>query len=367
MKIIYWFFPIILLLSTACSKKKQQLVSPTFAPITEAIFASGYLEAKNQFQLTALNDGILLGAEVQEGQVVNTGQLLFWQDNSLAALDQKTAQNNLTVARAQAQSNSATLLQLKAQLTFAQQKKELDSIQLKKIQNLFVTKSVSKLDLDNAQLAYDNAISSLQQLENNIKNTKLLLNQALQNSQTQKQIADTKSDYFYTKSTGNYKVYSILKEKGEFVRKGEVLAILGNVDEFVVVLNVDEASIKKIQERQIVLLELNTEKGNAYPATISKIYPFFDQATQSYKVEAIFDSLPKTLINGTLLQANIIVAEKDSTLLIPRACLLPNGKIVIAKDGNEQDTLQIRTGIVSTEWVEVLSGVNIMDRLVKIY
>lgn len=367
MKNIYWLFAVLFLWGTACSKNKQQIVSPTFAPITEAVFASGYLEATNQFQLIALNDGVLLGVEAEEGQVVSKGQILFWQDNSLAAFEQKTAQTNLAVARQQAKRNSATLLQLEAQLAFTKHKKTLDSVQLQKMQKLFTTKSISKLDLDNAQLSYENSVSGVQQVEYNIKNTKLLLNQSLQNNQTQKLIADKRSDYFYTKSDGNYKIYSVLKKKGEFVRKGEILAIVGKVDEFKIVLSVDETSIKKVEKGQTVLLELNTEKGQTYTAAISKIYPIFDPTAQSYKVEAIFDSMPSTPINGTLLQANIIVAEKNSTLLIPRACLLPNDKIVLIKDDSKQDTLQIRTGIVSNEWVEVLGGVNIMDKLVRVY
>ncbi|MDJ1505350.1 hypothetical protein [Xanthocytophaga agilis] len=58
----YCLFLILLtsLVLAGCSgKKKKEWVSPSIAPITEAVFATGYVEPVHFFTLTAFNEGYL--------------------------------------------------------------------------------------------------------------------------------------------------------------------------------------------------------------------------------------------------------------------------------------------------------------------
>lgn len=355
-----------LLLFTSCNKKKNLVVQPVIAPITEAVFAPGHLEATNQFTLTALNDGYIMDVPVKEGDEVKEGQTLFVQDNKTAVIQQHTAHENLQIARQQSASNSAVLQQLQAQLGSANQKLQTNKTQLDRLLRLYTSHSVAKVDVDNAQLAYDNSVNDVAAIKQNIAATQLNLKQSLVNSQGQLQTAIANTGYYNIKSPGAYKVFVLLKRKGEFVRKGDAVATLGRSNDLTIVLNIEETSIAKIQVKQKVLVELNTEKGKTYIAYISKIYPSFDEATQSYKVEAVFANPVAHLINGTLLQANIIVAKKNNVLLIPRGCLSTDGK-VIKQQHDKLDTLSVTTGIISTDWVEVIQGVSLNDKLVKSY
>lgn len=354
----------IALFSSSCQKKKTITVTPIIAPITEAVFAPGHIEADNQFTLTAMNDGYIKEVMVQEGDVVNTGQTLFAQDYTAAAIQQEAATENLQIAQQQASSNSAVIQQLQAQLNAANQKLYNDKIQLERMQRLYSTHSVAKVDLDNAQLSFDNSASNVAGIQQNIAATKLNLQQTFINSRSQQQTAVVNSNYYQIKSPGNYKVYSILKKKGELVRKGEAVAILGNAAHLKIVLNIDETSIAKIQLQQKVLIELNTEKGKTYSGYISKIYPAFDAGNQAYTVEAAFDTAASSIINGTLLQANIIVADKNKAMLIPRSCLTADGKVLI-KNNDSIDTATIQTGIISNDWVEVLQGLQLSNNIIK--
>lgn len=355
---------LLLLLFTSCKQKKEEIVSPIEAPITEAVFAPGHIEADGQFTLTAMNDGYIKGITVQEGDNLNSNQTLFVQDNTTAAIQQQTASENLHITEQQAASTSGVLQQLQAQLNSANDKLQSDKTQLERMQRLYATNSVAKIDLDNAQLSYNNSLNNVLSIKQNIAATKQNLQQAVVSSRGQQQTAIANSGYYNIKSPGNYKVYSILKKKGELVRKGEAVAVLGNPANLKVVLSIDEASIAKIQLQQKVLIELNTEKGKTYTGHISKIYPAFDITNQAYTVEAIFDTADNTIINGTLLQANIIVATKEKSVLIPRGCLTADGKVLLKND-NKTDTVTIKTGFVSNEWVEVLAGLKTTDKIVK--
>lgn len=354
----------IVIAGSSCKGKKVSVAQPVYAPVTEAVFAPGHLEATGQFTLTALNDGYIKEVPVQEGDQVSTGQLVFKQDNATAVIQQQTAAENLRLAREQAADNSATIRQLEAQLLSARQQLQNNQVQLERMTRLYATHSVARTELDNAQLAYDNAVNNVNGLQQNIAATKLTLQQSVVNSSGQQQTAAVNAGYYSIKSPGAYTVYSLLKRKGDLVRKGDALAILGGSNALLVVLNIDEASIAKVQLQQKVLVELNTQKGITYTAHIAKIYPAFDEASQAYKAEAVFDTLPAGIINGTLLQANIIVAQKNNALLIPRGCLSPDGKVII-QHGKQTDTVAIQTGIVSTDWVEVTKGLSLQDQLIK--
>lgn len=353
-----------LVLVVGCKNRKEEWISPTVSPITESVFASGHIEAVDQFTLPALNDGHIKKVAVSEGQNVVAGQTLFFQDNATSAIQQQTAAENLRIAKEEAAANSAIFQQLKEQLNVAKETLNNDKAQLERMQRLYTTNSIARVEMENAQLSYNNAVSNVNMLKQKMEATRLDLQHAVVNSRGQQLTADVNTGYYNIKAPGEYKVYAVLRKEGEWIRKGETVAILGDTQKLKVVLSVDETSIAKIRLNQKVLVELNTEKGVAYVAHISKKYPVFDEASQAYTVEALFEKSNPLLINGTLLQAYVVVAQKDSALLIPRRCLGPDGSIVMKRSGG-RDTAMIKTGIVSNEWVEVLSALSQSARILK--
>lgn len=340
------------------------MISPRVSPITEAVFASGHVEAANQFTLTSSTDGYITQVLMRDGDDVATGQTILTLDSTTADIQQQWATQNLNITKQQAASNSASLRQLEAQLLSANQKLQNDKRQLERMKRLYETNSVAKVELDNAQLSFDNSLNNVTGIEQNIKAARLSLQQTLLNTESQQQTAIANVAYFNIKSPGKFKVFSILKKKGEFVRKGEAVAILGEKNAFTIQLTIDETSIAKIRLAQKVLVELNTEKGKIYTATLSKIYPAFDASLQAYKTEAVLDAPAPDIITGTLLQANIIVERKDNALLIPRTSLGPDAKVILY-NGRQTDTVAIQTGIISDEWVEVTNGLTVNNVIKK--
>jgi multidrug efflux pump subunit AcrA (membrane-fusion protein) len=359
-----YFIVFILVLCSVSCRRNREVVSPVMAPITEAVFASGHIEPKDQFMLTALNDGYLKESRVVENEIVKKGQVLFVQDFTNPYIQQSAAKQNLDIAKENYDEHSAVLDQLKKQIETARQKLVTDSLQSARISRLYQTNSVSRAELENAQLAYTNSFNTIKSLQDELNSTRLNLKQTLINSQSQYEIARTNLNYYMLVSPGCYRVYEIYKKLGELIRKAEAIAMLGQPDTMLVVMNIDESSIARVKLGLTVLVELNTQKGTTYIAHVSKIYPYFDDPTQSYKVEANFDQFPRDLIAGTLLQANIIVQKKDSALLIPRVYLSLDKKVLL-KQGSRISPTTIETGIISTDWVEVLHGLDKTDKIIK--
>lgn len=352
-------------LFTACKQKQLNWVQPVMAPITEAVFASGHLEAQDQFTLTAFSDGYIKQVLVKENDTVHKNQLLFIQDNTNPAIQQKAATENLAISRRNASDQSPALEQLYASLATANDQLAVNKTQLDRLTRLYATRSVAKTELDNAQLAYDNVVQMIRSIGQEIEATKLSLQKELVNSRSQYETAAASMQYLQLRSPGNYKVYQVLRNQGELLRKGDAVALLGDPTRLIAVLDIDENGIAKVKTGMKVLVQLNTEKNKTYPASISRLYPYFDDKTQSYKAEAIFDTT-SSFIAGSLLQANVIVQQKENVMLIPRSCLSPDGKVIV-QSTKGQDTLSIRTGIVSTEWVEVTGGLDPSQKVLKAF
>ena len=159
------------------------------------------------------------------------------------------------------------------------------------------------------------------------------------------------------------KVYKKVKQVGDFVRRGDVFAIIANENLLYAKLNVDESAIDKIKVGQTVTIQLNTQKSKKYSAIISEILPVFDEPSQSFIVKVQFVEKPDFTVNGTQLEANILIGEKKNALLIPRNYLSFGNKVQL-KDAKDLKTVE--TGIVSTEYVEILNGLSENDILIPV-
>ena len=154
-----------------------------------------------------------------------------------------------------------------------------------------------------------------------------------------------------------------LKTNGDYVRKGEVIATLADEQKVEAVLNVDENSIAKVKVGQLVFVQLNTNKEIIYEGKVSEILSAFDEKTQSFICKVTFDTKLKSSLFGTQLEANILVGEKKNALLIPRNYLGFGNKVNV-KGKNEN--VIIKTGIISNEYVEVISGLDTNDVLLPL-
>lgn len=354
----------LLLFLSACSSIETE--KAVLKPIVEAVFATGTIIPKNNYKIIAQSDGYLRKTLISEGDMVSKGQKLFMIDDTILFEQQKANNDRLTIAELNASDNSPVLLQIKAQIKTAEVNVSNDSLMYERMKRLGSTNSVAVVEIENARLKLESSKNQLNMLLENYSETQLQMEQELSLARSQYNSTEANLGYYTITADINGKMYSIKKENGELVRKGELLGEVGDSNEFVVQLKVDEDNIVKIKTSQQVLVELNTEKNKTYTARVTKIYPSFDETSQSYIVEASFENNLKNLFSGTQVQANIIIRKKDRALLIPRICLGSNDSVVIIKDGTA-DTVKVQTGIVSNNWVEIIKGLQNGDQVARLF
>lgn len=345
------------------SCKQDNEISPIRHDIEEFVFASGELQWEDAYNISAQTDGVLLNADFEIGNKVSSGDVLAKIENRNNDINAQTAKEQLKIADENLTSNSPQLQQLQQNIQFAESKYLQDKLQAERYQRLYETQSISKLENETMQLAVANSLTNLNALKKQVQIVKQQAAQQQIAGSGQLQNNEIAQSYNQIKVSKSGMVIKKFKTTGDYVRKGEIIATIANHHKVEAVLNVDENSINKIKIGQVVYLKLNTDKKTIYNGRITEILPAFEDKTQSFVCKANFDSLPHTSLFGTQLEANVLVNSKKQALLIPRYYMGFGNKVNVK---NKEEPVVIQPGIISTEYVEILSGIEVDDILLPL-
>jgi multidrug resistance efflux pump len=358
MKNITYYFVIAVTTFTVGCKQAQE-TQPQRKDLIDAVFASGSSITSNQYAITAQAEGYLSSSFVSEGDTVNNGQLLFKLTNDAQQIQVSNAYDNYDYAKTNLNNNAPQIAKIEEQINQAISTKEIDAANLKRYENLIKTNAVAQVDYDKVKLTYQNDISNIAILQKSLADLKQSLSLNEKNTKAQYELQQNSNKYYSLSSAYSGVVLSISKKNGDLVKKGESIAIVGS-GKTIAKLFVAEDDIQKIQLGQQTLITLNTNKNKVYNAKVTKIYPSFDVASQSFIVEASFDELPLQLKNATQLQANFILSQKKNALVIPSVYLLEGDSVITQKNHQK---IAIKTGVKTMEWIEVVNGLNDNEKL----
>ena len=342
----------IAVLLIACGNGGEE-IHPEYKQITEAVYASGYIMPQQEYQVFSLAEGYLGKKLVAEGAEVTEGEPLFIIEGEQQDIRYNNAASVYEVAKQNYGSSSPALNEARSAMDATAIRMHNDSVNYIRYKNLWENNATSKMAFDNAELAYKTSQNEYKMRVQQYERLKNQLYVELQNAQSQLDLAQEDKNNYVLKSNVNGMVYQTYKEEGELVRRGEPLALLGQKDKVYLQLTVDELDIKKIKEGQEVLVKADVYGDRIFKAKISKIYPMLNRREQSFRVDAEFDEMLPDNFAGLSVEANIVIAKKDSALVVPRSLLVDKDSVVIKVNGEERK-VKLQKGLETLEYVEVL-------------
>jgi HlyD family secretion protein len=355
-QILLLCFPILVL--WAC-KDKVETTSPVKENITESVYASGILKSKNQYQVFSTVNGLLEQLFVEEGDTVKRGAPLFIILNETSKLSTENAR--LAADLADLKSNQGKLEELRLNIELAKSKKLNDSLLMVRQQGLWAQNLGSKVELEKAELNFQNSKTVYAAAQLRYTDEKRRLNILSKQAQKNLQISQSSLGDFTVTSKINGKVYSLLKEQGEMVSPQTPIAVIGDANDFLLELQVDEYDITLIKPGQAVKVTMDSYKGEVFDAVITKVNPILNERTKTAIVEASFVKMPPSLYPNLSLEANIILQVKENVLTLPRQFIIDD-RFVLNEAG---DTIPIRTGIKDYLKAEILEGISENDVLIQ--
>ena len=209
----------------------------------------------------------------------------------------------------------------------------------------------------------------------------------------------------YTKVSG--KLVKKIKEEGENVEKGEVIALIDRdepalgfskaevkapidgtviryyvdigdsvipqepmpqepvfnvayVDKARIVVNVGEKDISKVRKGEKVVVSVDAYPGESFPGNVVKVAPAIDLISRKLKVELEIENREHKLKPGMFADVEIIYKEHRNVLTAPKIAILErDGKnILFTVEENRATMKEIRTGAYDEEKMEIIEGIS---------
>ena len=344
---------------TFSCQSTEETVFPKRESISESVYASGLIKAKNQYQAYANASGIVQEIFVSEGDPVKTGSPILVIENETARLNRENAE--LTRAFADRKAKQSRLRDLENNIENAQNKWRNDSLLFERQKRLREQGVGSAVDLEQRQLAFENSRNAYHSAKLIYQDVKREIEYNEKSAGKNLSISKALESDLVLKSEINGKVYALLKEKGEMVNAQTPLAVLGSADEFLLEMQVDEYDIVKVKLGQKIVVTMDSYRGQTFEAKVSKINPLMNEASKSFLVEGVFVNGPTVLYPNLTLEANIVIEVKEDALILPRSFIIEDSFVINV----EGDTLKVKLGLKDLKKAEILEGIDEKTEVIK--
>ncbi|MBN1882548.1 MAG: efflux RND transporter periplasmic adaptor subunit [Deltaproteobacteria bacterium] len=158
-------------------------------------------------------------------------------------------------------------------------------------------------------------------------------------------------------------------DAGELATESTPLVLIVAGDEMKAVIKVPEGEMSKIRLGMKAELTVPSVEDHVFTGEVSEISPVLDTDTRTCRMAILFENEGMSLVAGMFGYVSVIVEEKTDVVCVPALAVLYDEEgrkkpycFVIEDDTAHHRSLEI--GIVSDDLIEVLSGVEIGERVV---
>ncbi|MEM0953808.1 MAG: efflux RND transporter periplasmic adaptor subunit [Pseudomonadota bacterium] len=334
----------------------------------------GRLIPRSTVYLDAIEGGRVEQVLVEDGALVNAGDPIAILSNTNLQLEVLGREASVTE-----QLNNIRSIELQLEQNRLSHKRNLVEIeyQIKRLsrsierqQSLATAALVSKSTLEDLQdeLQYFKSRREVT-LESQATDTRmqeqqlLQLRQAGEQLQTSLQFARKNLADLSVRAPVTGKLSGFSVEVGESIRRGGRLGQIDDPDGFKLRVSIDEFYLGRVDLGQTAEAEL---AGTTFWLSIAKIYP--QVSNGQFEVDMIFNEEPKHMRRGQTLQAQLSLGDDTPALLIPNGSFYQQtgGRwiFVVQPDGSEAVRRNVRMGRRNTDFIEVLDGLEIGERVI---
>ena len=153
---------------------------------------------------------------------------------------------------------------------------------------------------------------------------------------------------------------------GEFVRKGDRLAEILEIDRILIKVNIPEQEILQIIVGQKVDIVLYIFENKKIEGQVKKIGLEADASNRTFPVEIEVDNLERKLRPGMLARVTFTQRVDQDQVVVPRHTIMERdrGRIVYVVDNGKAFQREVSIGISQQENVQILKGLSKGEQLV---
>jgi len=291
---------------------KVQRVTP-LAEVADTFVLPGVLEPARVVDVSAEVAGRAELLEVTEGQVVQQGQVLVRLNTEL----------------------------LQAELDRAKAQAEYDQREFERMQEATQRGVATRNELDNIRTAASASRAALE------------LAQAM-----------------VARSTIVAPIPGVLDhlpvEKGEYLKSGDLVARIVDLDRVKVRVNVPERDVSYLRLGQDAQIDINQNGGRQVSGQITYISELADPDTRTSPIEITVDNADHALRSGQIARVRLTRRVLAGVIMIPLEAVIPleDGKEVYVVQDSKAVPRRVEIGLLQGSSVQIVSGLEAGDELI---
>ncbi|MFK8112558.1 MAG: efflux RND transporter periplasmic adaptor subunit [Rubripirellula sp.] len=333
-------------------------------------------------------DGRVLQFLVDAGQAVEAGQTLAQLRTGTIEIEVAGAEAELQLRRAELEelrngSRKAEIALAEATTEAANAGSEYAKAKLLRAQRLY--ENGSGLSQDELEATRAEALTAAARLSETKSSLQLVhegprkerIAQAAANVAVQEQIVAGLKDRLvkYTiKSPFKGYVATEFTEAGAWVRQGDPVADVVEIDPVEVEVFVPEASIRFVKLGALCNVQVEAFPDQSFAGKVDQIIPMADSRSRTFPVRILVDNPPKdsvhALLPGMLARVEMPTGTSQTRMLVPKDALKLNGSstTLLKAEGDKAAIVPVRTGPAMGSWISVESlvpgGLKVGDEVV---
>ena len=155
--------------------------------------------------------------------------------------------------------------------------------------------------------------------------------------------------------------------EGMFVMPTKLVMSLADLSSVWLLAEVFESQADWVKVGQSSEVRLSYLPGREWEGEVEYIYPSLDPKTRTLKVRLGFDNLDEALKPNMFANVTIYGGAKKDVVIIPREALIRTGndeRVIVSIGNGRFQPRDVKAGIESGEFIEIISGVNVGDKVV---
>ena len=155
--------------------------------------------------------------------------------------------------------------------------------------------------------------------------------------------------------------------EGMFVKPSQKVMTLGDLSSIWLLAEVFERQSEWVEVGQTAEVSLSYIPGENWQGEVEYIYPSLDAKTRTLKVRLRFDNPGERLKPNMYANVKIYGGAKENTIVIPLEGLIRTGRderVIIGLGEGKFEARNVKVGIESGNYVEIIEGVNAGDNIV---
>jgi HlyD family secretion protein len=351
--------------------------------IASTVPTNGKVEPAEWAAARAETAGVVQKLFVQRGQTVQAGQTLVSLDVTAAQSDLATALAHQEEAQAESANvghggKAAALASINDSINTARAGLEVARRNYESMQRLAAQQAATKLQVQDAKDALNRAQLQLTTLEDQRKtlvtaSDKTIAQARLHDAQSAVLLAQHKIALGAVAAPISGTVYQFDLKIGAYLRPGDLVALIGNLDQVKVVVYVDEPDLGRVALGVPVTITWDARPGQTWSGRVDKLpTEVIALGTRTVgEVTTVIDNPNHDLLPGVTVNATIVSQVVKDALSIPKAALrtISGGNGVYRLQGRAIVWTPVKTGISDVNNVQILSGLQqgakVADRVVQ--